>query len=67
MERPSFIVSFVCVDAIIHPSRQLFKHVGMFSGLPGLNHYLKQRIKCLAQGHNPVSPVSLELHCVVTL
>ena len=32
------------------PSQQFFSHVGM--GLPGLNQYLKQQIKCLAEGHN---------------
>ena len=28
--------------------------------LPGLNHRTKQRIKCLAQGHNAVPPVRFE-------
>ena len=30
MESPKFIVSFVCVDAIIHPNQHFFNHVGMF-------------------------------------
>ena len=29
-------------------------------GLPGLNQYYKQRIKCLAQGQNAVPQVRLE-------
>ena len=28
--------------------------------ITGLNQYLKQRIKCLAQGNNAVPPVGLE-------
>ena len=50
---------FVCVDAL-HPSQQFFSHVGMFSCLHELTS-TKGRIKCLAQGHNTVRIVSLEL------
>ena len=50
---------FVCVDAL-RSSQQFFSHVGMFSCLPGLTS-IKQRIKCLAEGHNTVPLVSLEL------
>ena len=41
------------VDAL-QPSQQFFSHVGTSSCLPG-----KQWIKCLAQGHNTVPPMSL--------
>ena len=39
------------------PSPTLFRHVG--TGLSGLTS-TKQRVKCLAQGHNAVPPVRLE-------
>ena len=44
-----------CVDTL-HPSQQFFNHVGSFSCLTSS----KQRLKCLAQGHNAVPPVSQE-------
>ena len=47
---------FVCFDSLC-PSQQFFSHVGM--GILGLTS-IKQRIKCLAQGHKAVSPVRLE-------
>ena len=42
------------------PSQQLFSYMGM--GFPRLNQYYstKQRLKCLAQGHNSVPPVRLK-------
>ena len=46
-------VLFVCVHASC-PSQLFFSHVKTFSSLPGLDHSTKQRIKCLAQGHNTV-------------
>ena len=52
---PSF---FFCVDALC-PSQQFFSHVG--TGLPGLNRYLEQRIKCFAQRHNTVTPPTVKL------
>ena len=48
---------FVCVGALL-PSQQFFNHVGMSSWILTST---KQRIKCLAQGHNTVPLVSLEL------
>ena len=50
---------FVCVDAL-HTSQQLFSHVESIPFLIKL-HNTKQWIKCPAQGHNPVTQVSLEL------
>ena len=51
---------FVCVDTL-HPSQQSFSHVGTISCFPGVNQYIsKQRIKCLAQGHNTVPPENLK-------
>ena len=40
------------------PSQQFFSHIETISCLSGLNQF-KQQIKCLAQGHNTVTPVSL--------
>ena len=40
------------------PSQQFFSYVEMFSCLSGLKS-TKQWIKCLAQGHNTVPPVSI--------
>ena len=51
---------FVCVDALL-PSQHFFSHVYMISCLPGLSQYYRQWIKCLVQGHNTVTPVSLQL------
>ena len=48
---------FVCVDSL-HLRQEFFSYVG--TGLPGLNQYYEQSIKCLAQGHNAVPPVRLE-------
>ena len=49
---------FVSVDAL-QPSQQFFSHVRTLNCcLPGLNKYWKQRIKCPAQEHNTVPPVS---------
>ena len=42
----------------LRPSQQFFSRVGM--SLPGLNQYLKQRIKCVPQEHNAVPTVRLE-------
>ena len=63
---------------LLHLSQQFFSHVGM--GLPGLNWSVqctKQRIKCLAQGHNTVKlePANSDLepsnqslsHCTPTV
>ena len=67
-----FMNNFSCLPIMhfTHESKHLFvwlilykshstilSHVWTFSFLPGLNQ-LKQRIKCLAQGHNPVPPLS---------
>ena len=50
---------FVCINAL-HPSHQIFSHVGMFSVfLRWIS--TKQRIKCLAQWRNTVPQLSLEL------
>ena len=46
-----------CVDAL-HPSQQFFNHVGT---IPVPTSCTKQWIKCLTQGHNTLTPVSLEL------
>ena len=51
---------FASQSTIFHPSQQFFSHVGMFSCFHRLTS-TKQRIKCLAQGHNTVRIVSLEL------
>ena len=50
--------SFVWFDSL-HPSQQIFSHVGM--GLPQGRTNTKQRIKCLAQGHNTVNPPAVRL------
>ena len=52
------IISQIWIDFVfLRPSQQFFSHVGM--GPPGLIS-TKQRIKCLAQGHNAVALVRLE-------
>ena len=51
---------FVCFD-VLHPSQQFVGTV-----LPGFNHYTEQHIKCLAQGHNTVTPSSNFGPCVHT-
>ena len=45
---------FVSIDSL-HPNQLFFSHVG--TGLPVLNPSTKQKIKCLAQGHNVMPPV----------
>ena len=45
---------FICVDAL-RPSQQFFSHVSWDEPAT------MQRIKCLAQGHNTVPLVSLDL------
>ena len=41
-------------------SQQFSVMLGWFPVFLGLNQYLKQNIKCLAQGHNAVPPVILQ-------
>ena len=50
---------FVWFDSL-RPSQQFFSDVG--KGLPGLNQYYTQRIKCLAKGHNVAPPVVAQTH-----
>ena len=47
----------MCID-VLCTNQQLFSHVRTIFCLPGLNQ-TKQRIKCLAKGHNTVTQVSL--------
>ena len=49
---------FVCFDSL-HSSQQFFSHVGM--GLPWLNQYTKQQIKCFVQRHNTMTPLAVRL------
>ena len=60
-------ISFVCFG-VLHPNQEFFAHVRTISCLPGLNQYLKQGIKCLAQEHNTLTPlvVSLKLAALQT-
>ena len=51
-----FVCLFVCFY-FLHPSQQVFSHV--WTGLPGLS--TKQWIKCLAQGHNTMTPLTVRL------
>ena len=52
--------SFVC-DYALRPSQQFISHVGTISYLPGFTYgSSKQMIKCLAEGHKTVYPVSLK-------
>ena len=57
----SIIVVFMfCVCHTLRRGHYSFSHVGTFSSLSGLTR-TNQRIKYLAQRHNTVLPVSLEL------
>ena len=53
------IIQIECLFVLMlyTPVNNFFSHVGTISCLPGLN----QRIKCLAQGRNTVTLVSLKL------
>ena len=51
------LAGVICLIVSLHPSQQFFIHFGTV--LPGLN-YTKQRIKCLAQGHNKATPARLK-------
>ena len=56
---PIYFMMLVCVDAL-HPSQQLFSHVGMISCLPGLNQYqAEDKVSCSRTQHIP--PVGLKL------